>query len=353
MSDAAPLYDASLNPRTPLSLWLLLAFGLKHLVCLHLVMQRALGEAGQILGDWRGAPGDVLVGLVAIATLYRTPGAPWFAQRIWHAAKPLLLVAYLNSLALTLLVNGHVLVEAMHPARGLVALLALVDALALLYVISSRQLPALFADFPVAPAPPAVIPRPANAALVRQAAGRQLLELHVGGLSPAERTLRQQLEQEADNAEAWHQLGIVAFQAGRLLEAVEFVRHASAIEGGNPLYLRNLAELCRRAGFLDESVRVAQAAVRLQPSDAEAHFHLGLALADAGQVEAARASYEQTVRLNAGHAGAWNNLGVILKARGRALEAKAAFERALGCAPGLEAASKNLHELQARSEAER
>jgi tetratricopeptide (TPR) repeat protein len=148
-------------------------------------------------------------------------------------------------------------------------------------------------------------------------------------LGEAEQTYRQLLETWPEFAPAWHALGLLAVQTNNLKQAAVLVRQAAALDGGNALYQRNMGEIFRRLGRLAEAIHAGKEATRLQPDDADAHFNLALALADARRNKEAIASYRATVHLNVAHGQAWNNIGMLLRQQGSHVVAKYAFEQAL------------------------
>ena len=85
-----------------------------------------------------------------------------------------------------------------------------------------------------------------------------------------------------------------------------------------------------------------QKATELLPGDAGAHYNLGIALYDFGQLEDAVASYRQALKINPGYAEAHGNLGIALKDFGQPEEAVASFRHALKINPNLADAHNNL-----------
>ena len=59
------------------------------------------------------------------------------------------------------------------------------------------------------------------------------------------------------------------------------------------VYYCNLAEACRAAGELREAVANSKKALELQPGNADAHNHLGLALQGLGKLDEAVAGYRE------------------------------------------------------------
>jgi predicted O-linked N-acetylglucosamine transferase (SPINDLY family) len=122
---------------------------------------------------------------------------------------------------------------------------------------------------------------------------------HRGQLAEAERCYRAMLAQIPDQPDALQLLGVLEAQRGN---------HGAA------------AALLRRA-------------VVANPADAFAHFNLGKALSDLGQLDEALASYARALALSPDHIAALNNQGSTLESLKRPREALMSYERALAIAP--------------------
>jgi tetratricopeptide (TPR) repeat protein len=78
-----------------------------------------------------------------------------------------------------------------------------------------------------------------------------------------------------------------------------------------------------------EAIRYFTAALALRPDSPGMYVNLGLALRDAGEVDAAIADYQRALALAPGYAVAHNDLGTALKANGRLDEAIAELREAI------------------------
>lgn len=163
-----------------------------------------------------------------------------------------------------------------------------------------------------------------------------------GQLAEAEAVLRQIVDSTPDHHPAWHMLGLIAFEVGKLPLSIELIGHAVRLNDAIPLYHRNLGELCRRLGRLDEAVTTGKRATALAPNDLEAHYNLGLALTDKGEWDAAIRSYRRALELNPDHGLSWNNLGAALEKKGDLAGAEVAYARAVALNPAHHEAQNNL-----------
>jgi tetratricopeptide (TPR) repeat protein len=142
-------------------------------------------------------------------------------------------------------------------------------------------------------------------------------------------------------------LGGLTWQQTRIYEDEE--TFYQAILARNPdaaLAHNNLARLANAVddghGRTDEAIQHAEAAIRLKPNFAFAHFNLAFALASRGEADRAIPEYEQALRLEPDFARAHNQLASALASRGRVDEAIQHYEAALRLDPDLAEAHNNL-----------
>jgi tetratricopeptide (TPR) repeat protein len=104
----------------------------------------------------------------------------------------------------------------------------------------------------------------------------------------------------------------------------------------------NLGIALNDRGDVDEAIAHYRQAVELRPSYAEAHYNLARLLVQKGQVDEAVAHYQKALEINPADAAAHNNLGATLLANGRVDEAIAHYQKALAIQPDYADASCNL-----------
>ncbi len=177
-----------------------------------------------------------------------------------------------------------------------------------------------------------------NAHLLKQAAQFET----AGKLVEAEAIYRQLVDAAPDFALAWHALGLLAYNAGKLALAVQLVTKAVMADASNALYQRNLGEMCRRLGLLDQSILCGIAATKLSPKDIDAHYNLGLAYSAAKDFDKAMRSFRIALKLKPDHGLSWNNLGSALEHQGDQNKALKAYARAIAINPRHVEAQNNL-----------
>jgi len=193
-----------------------------------------------------------------------------------------------------------------------------------------------------------------------QLAGQHQLS---GQLVAAEQLLKQILQVQPAHPHALHLLGVVAFEAGNVVHAIQLIRHAIDQSADVALFHANLAEMYRRIGELPLAIQHAKLAIQCDPQSPMAYSNLAAVLLDHQQYDAAEAAHLEALKLapsmlqsmsglggiaysrqqfamaedwyrkvlvvSHSHLEALTNLGVVLMEQGRHLEAVAPLEQAL------------------------
>lgn len=320
-------YDSAFRLKLSPLLWLCLLYGLRHGAIALIGMLPPFWM--ELLGRWgklQTAPmllvTDVLVFAVLLLAGHRVPRTGPRLRACWHRGREMLLFAYgLDLVLFAALARPVLLAPSDHDfLRALTIVLA--DIAVLGFLLRSRLVRDIFADFPEAEDRERTRVRPQ----VRP------------GADPVSSA-------GAEDAETLHRMGLAAWETGRTDEAVTLIRKAIAKAPQNALYQRNVGEMCRRLRRLGEAVYFAESAIRLAPHDADAHYNLALCLADRKRIPEAINACLRTLELNPNHVAAWNNLGVLLQRQGRIASARQAFESALRIAPDHAEARINLDRL--------
>jgi len=192
------------------------------------------------------------------------------------------------------------------------------------------------ASSPVSPAPPQ------NTLTIEQAL--QLAnQLQVSGrLNEAEQILKGVLKADPKQAHALHLLGVVTYQAGQSLLALDLVKQAIAIQPQSALFESNLAEMSRQQGRIEEAIAHGKRAVEIDPTMASAHSNLGIALFDAKNYDEAESSHLQALALFPNLLQSLNNLGSIERARQNKSKALEWYRKALSVNPDFLEALTNI-----------
>jgi tetratricopeptide (TPR) repeat protein len=163
-----------------------------------------------------------------------------------------------------------------------------------------------------------------------------------GSLQEAEQVYRQILAAEPTNVDAWHLLGVVAWQLGEPEAAAECIGRALELKPDYAEGHNSLGIVLQAQGRLEEAVARYRRAVELDPLASESHYNLGLALQEQEKLDDAAECYRRALDARPDHAEAYNNLGNILKEKGDLDEAIACHRRAAELKPEFAEAHYNL-----------
>ena len=156
-----------------------------------------------------------------------------------------------------------------------------------------------------------------------------LRQHQAGELAEAERLYRAILDVHPQQPDAWHLLGVIAFQTGQLEIAAERIQHAIALSSESAPFHNNLGNVWKAQGNLDVAIASYRRAIQLRPQFADALNNLGVALQEqSADIEAALAYYAAAIQQQPHFAEAFNNQGTALRRLGRLDEAIASYERA-------------------------
>jgi tetratricopeptide (TPR) repeat protein len=180
---------------------------------------------------------------------------------------------------------------------------------------------------------PKTIPQSLQTAVEHHKAGRR---------KQAEQAYRQVLEDDPNQPDALHLLGVMAFEAGRNDIALDLISRAIAANGNRAEYHGNLGNVLAALGRLDEAIAACRKAVALRPSYAEGHYYLGNALRKADRMDEAIAAFRAAIAQRSEFAEAYNNLGNAVKSKGLNGEAIACYRRAIAIQPKYVDAYNNL-----------
>lgn len=164
----------------------------------------------------------------------------------------------------------------------------------------------------------------------------------LGTVDPGDYLRPEQIQQNAEQADAHYKLGVLLEEAGQITEAIDSYRIAIRF---NPMLAEahvNLGAALASLGDLDGAIQVYRGALRLHPQLAEAHFNWGNALVAQDNMDEAIAHYQQAIALQPSHALAHYNLGNALATKKRLDEAIAAWRQAIIVNPNFAEARANL-----------
>jgi tetratricopeptide (TPR) repeat protein len=157
-----------------------------------------------------------------------------------------------------------------------------------------------------------------------------------GKLSEAERLLGHILAVAPTQPDALHLAGIVAFRLKRPEVALARMEKAIAFGVDTPLYLRNICEVYRTLGRLDDALAAASRAVQLSPSDPLCLHNLAIIHYERLEIDQSIACAERALLMNPALPGAHFELAEALLLQGKLARGWEEYEwrfRIQGAAP--------------------
>lgn len=154
-----------------------------------------------------------------------------------------------------------------------------------------------------------------------------------GQLEEAQRCYQAVLARQPGHFHALHFTGLIHYQRGAHVEAVDWITRAIAIDPAVPEAHSNLGLALQELHRHDEALAAHQRAIALEPRAPESLNNRGNVLLALNRPEEALSDYDEALRLNPDFALAHNNRGDALHMLGRPEEALAAYDRALQLMP--------------------
>jgi tetratricopeptide (TPR) repeat protein len=154
-----------------------------------------------------------------------------------------------------------------------------------------------------------------------------------GNLAGAGTLYRQILRADPRHADALHLIGVIAYQTGNNVKAVEYIRKAITVNPQVSFYHNNLGNALQNLGVSDEAIKSFKEAIRLKDDNAEAYNNLGNSYRDHGRVADAQAQYRMAIKVNPHYGAAHNNLANLLKDEERLEDAIVHYAKAVVLSP--------------------
>lgn len=141
--------------------------------------------------------------------------------------------------------------------------------------------------------------------------------------------------------EAYHQLGFVLFQSGRVDEAIAAYQQAIAFNNDYPPYHESLGNAFLKQGKIPEAINEYMEVLRNQPNNPRTHNNLGMLYMNQGRTDEAVKHFQETIRLQPLFANAHYQLSIILKKKGLNEEALYHNNKAIRINPEFERRNMN------------
>jgi Flp pilus assembly protein TadD/4-amino-4-deoxy-L-arabinose transferase-like glycosyltransferase len=174
---------------------------------------------------------------------------------------------------------------------------------------------------------------------------------NAGRVEEAIENAERAVELQPANASAHFNLGMWLLDSGQVERGAEHLTECARLDDGyKPVILHRLGVHRARTGELERAFELLGQSARLDPSNPEVHYDLGLVQRNLGRWAEAEAAYREAIRLRAGHVDAINNLAYLLELQGGAEEAVELYRTAIRLAPDYVQPRINLARLLATNE---
>jgi tetratricopeptide (TPR) repeat protein len=140
--------------------------------------------------------------------------------------------------------------------------------------------------------------------------------------------------------QAWRALAPTAFLAVAIALLINWPLQKES--GAGAAGYNNLANALAKQGKVDEAIRAAEQALRVQPDYAIAHYNLGNLYVQQGRLDLAQRHFEEALRLLPNYADAHSNYGQLLAERGDLAAGIEHFHKAIALNPSVARAHLNL-----------
>src|SRR3954469_23404560 len=150
-----------------------------------------------------------------------------------------------------------------------------------------------------------------------------------GRLAEAESIYRQVLQQQPDNPNALHLLGLIALDTGQPDAAIALIRRAVAVRPQTAALHMSLGRACEAAGKSTDAIAAYEDAARLDAQNPQPWLALGNVLFAVGQMTRAEVVYRTAAALAPQDGTIRNNLAAVLIQLDREDEAATVCEAAL------------------------
>jgi len=169
-----------------------------------------------------------------------------------------------------------------------------------------------------------------------------LLHHREGRLGEAEQAYRELLAADAQNVDAMHFIGVIAFQRGEYDRAKEWITRALQRNDRNAAAQNNLGNVFKAQGRLEDAAARYRRAIEMAPHYVDAHVNLADTLAQGGAAGQAAEHYRKACDLAPGVESLRYKLGNVLATDDRLEQAIASYREAIALKPDFFEAHLNL-----------
>lgn len=163
-----------------------------------------------------------------------------------------------------------------------------------------------------------------------------------GRARQAERACARILDRHPGHAGAWHLLGLMAAESGKMAVGAGLIAKAIELGGPEATWCLHLGMILEHEQNFPGALACYRQALEASPEDFATAFRMGTLLVRCGEYEEAIERFRQAVRTKPDFVDAWFNLGVVSSMTSRVSEAISAYRRAIELNPQAAKAHNNL-----------
>ena len=141
------------------------------------------------------------------------------------------------------------------------------------------------------------------------------------------------LDMDSKYYPALHMMGVLAAQNREFQTAIEFISKAIKLNPTDAPAHFNLANACMELGQIENAIASYNKAIALKPNYAEAYANRGVSLHAIGKIKEAIQSFNKAIHLSPNYVDAHLNKGNSLKSLGLLDEAEESFRQVLKITP--------------------
>ena len=159
-----------------------------------------------------------------------------------------------------------------------------------------------------------------------------VVHLQTGRIETAQKYLYQALKLSPDNPSVYHHLAVLLLEKKDYSEALDYVRYAIQLEASSPEFYATLASILQEQKQLPEGLEAAQQALALSTSNtqqAQYHNQIGIILKEMEQWEKAEQAYRVALNNDPQYLPSYNNYSLLLQRINRHREAQELLKRGL------------------------
>lgn len=164
---------------------------------------------------------------------------------------------------------------------------------------------------------------------------------NLGQLKEAAFICKDILQNQSDNSDALHLLGLITHDTGDIEKALLLIEKAIDSSPQTPYYYNDFGVILHRQGQLEDAYEAFDQALALKRDYAEAYINRGIILQNLGRLDKALADYDEGLLIKPDYVEAHLNRGVVLQNKGRLDEALAAYSEAVRIRPDFMEAHSN------------